>query len=122
MSEQATTLREQPGGGQITATLHDLLPLDALFTAEEQWCVERVRVLRELASAGIHDSRSGWPESIHWSWARKAASCLPSRLGDLGDVRLFGIEVAGQWQALLFALSEGHGTRLGELDRPLVLR
>ncbi len=36
------------------------------------------------------------------------------------NVRLFGIEANGQWQALLFGLCEGHGIRLGTRNRPLV--
>jgi hypothetical protein len=120
MSEQATKLKDQPSGGEVAAVIHDLLTLDALFTAEEQWCVERVGVLRELSAAGIHDARAGWPQSIHWSWARKAATCSPSRLEAFGDVRLFGVEVTGQWQALLYGVSEGYSTHLGAKNRPLV--
>lgn len=120
MSQQATKLKEQPGGVEVAAVIHDLLTLDALFSAEEQWCLERIRVLRALADAGLHDSKAGWPQSVHWSWARKAASCVPSRLDAFGDVRLFGVEAIGQWQALLYAISEGYGTRLGIKNRPLV--
>ena len=105
---------------EVAAVLHDLLALDVLFDAEEQWCVHRVRVLRELAAAGVYDPGRGWPESVHWNWAMKAATCQPARLESAGDVRLFGVETAGQWQALLFGLSEGHGTRLGTVGRPLV--
>jgi len=119
MSDRATTLKEQPGG-VVPAVIHDLLSLESLFAAEEQWCMERIRVLRELAAAGIHDAQGGWPESVHWSWAQKATSCKPSRLEALGDVRLFGVEATGRWQALLFGLCEGHGTRLGTRNRPLV--
>jgi hypothetical protein len=120
MSGHAAKLREQPDGTEVAAVLHDMLTLDALFLAEEQWCLERIGVLRQLASAGIHDAKAGWPESVHWSWAQKAASCKPSRLEALGDVRLFGIDADGKWQALLFGLWEGHGTRLGTRNRPLV--
>ena len=120
MSERETKLKEQPGGNEVAAVIHDLLTLEALFAAEEQWCLQRIAVLRELASAGIHDARAGWPQSIHWSWARKAATCAPARLEALGDVRLFGIEAAGQWQALLFGLSEGYYSRLGAKGRPVV--
>jgi len=120
MSEQATKLREQQGGVEVAAVIHDLLTLEALFAAEEQWCLQRIAVLRELSAAGIHDARAGWPQSVHWSWARKAASCSPSRLEALGDIRLFGIEGAGQWQALLFGVSEGHYTHLGAANRLLV--
>ena len=120
MSEQATKLKEQPGGVEVAAVIHDLLTLEALFTAEEQWCLQRIGVLRELAAAGIHDARAGWPQSVHWSWARKAASCAPSRLEAFGDVRLFGIEAAGRWQALLYGVSEGYYSRLGTNNVPLV--
>jgi len=111
MSEQATKLKEQPGGTEVDAVVHDLLTLDALFTAEEQWCMERIRVLRALAGAHLHDSKASGPQSVHWSWARKAASCVPSRLDAFGDVRLFGVEAMGKWQALLFGLCEGYGIR-----------
>ena len=120
MSEKATKLKEQPGGGEVAAVIHDLLTLEALFTAEEQWCLQRIGVLRELSAAGIHDARAGWPQSVHWSWARKAAACAPSRLEAFGDIRLFGIEAAGQWQALLFGVSEGYYTHVGTNNLPLV--
>jgi hypothetical protein len=120
MSQRATKLKEQSGGVDVAALMHDLLALDALFTAEEQWCLQRIAVLRELSGAGIHDARAGWPQSIHWSWARKAATVAPTRLEAFGDVRLFGIEAAGEWQALLYGLSEGYETRLGTMNRPLV--
>jgi hypothetical protein len=120
MSERVTKLKEQPGGGEVPAVIHAMLSLESLFSAEEQWCMERIRVLRELARAGLHDPKAGWPQSVHWSWAHKAASCEPSRLEALGDTRLFGVEVKGTWQALLFGLCEGHGTRLGARNRPLV--
>ncbi len=120
MGERVTKLREHASGLDVPAVLHDLLTLDDLFTAEEQWCTHRIAVLRELASAGRHDASEGWPGSIHWSWATKAALCLPSRLNEFGDVRLFGIDVAGQWQALLFGLNDDHVTRLGTVGRPLV--
>ena len=53
MNERATKLREQPGGAEVGAVMHDLLTLESLFAAEEQWCVPRTGVLRELAAAGI---------------------------------------------------------------------
>jgi len=36
MSQRATTLKVQSGGMDVAAVMHDLLTLDALFTAEEQ--------------------------------------------------------------------------------------
>ena len=36
MSEKATKLREQPGGVEVAAVLHDLLSLGDLFVAEQQ--------------------------------------------------------------------------------------
>jgi len=58
------TLKEQPGGAEVPAVVHDLLTLDTLFAAEEQWSLERIGVLRGLAAAGIHDSHRGWPQSV----------------------------------------------------------
>jgi hypothetical protein len=111
-------LKDQASGSPVPAAIDDLLALESLFNAEEQWCVARVRVLRDLSA--VQASRSDWPQSVHWSWAYKAATLAPSRLDALGDVRLFGIEAVNQWQGLLFALSEGHFTRLGTSGRPLV--
>jgi hypothetical protein len=119
LSKLITKLREKPDDLEVEAEVYDLLPLESLFDAEEQWCTARVGVLRKLASAGIHDRNQGWRESIHWSWADKAASCAPRRL-DIGEVRLFGIKAAGTWQCLSFCQATGHVTRLGVPARPLV--
>ena len=118
MSQHLTKIREQSGGAEVAAIIDDLLPLDALFTAEEQWCLSRIKVLRELSLALV--KRGEWPESVHWNWAYKAAILEPSRLEAFGDIRLFGLQAVGQWQGLLFGLSEGHFTRQGVLGRPLV--
>jgi GNAT superfamily N-acetyltransferase len=119
MSKTVTKLKEQGSDKRVDAMLDDQLRLDDLFDAEAQWCLERVNVLRSLANAGVHNP-DDWPESVHWSWAYKASKCHPARLDDLGDARLFGIEVKGQWQSLLFGLCEGHTTKLGKKNRPLV--
>ena len=119
MSKQPTKLKEKSGDIDVEAEVYDLLPLESLFDAEEQWCTARVGVLRKLAAAGIHDRNQGRPESIHWSWADKAASCASRRLGT-GEVRLFGIEAVGTWQCLSFCEATGHVTQLGVQARPLV--
>ncbi|MDP9175731.1 MAG: hypothetical protein M3O30_17965 [Planctomycetota bacterium] len=118
MSQHATKIREQPGGAEVAAVIDDLLSLDTLFAAEAQWCLSRIEVLHDLSLARV--KRGEWPESVHWNWAYKAAISEPSRLEAFGDVRLFGLQAAGQWQGLLFGLSEGHFTRQGVLGRPLV--
>ncbi len=119
MSSWATILKDRSAGVNVRAVQHDRLTLSSLFDAESQWCSHRVDVLRELAAAGRHDA-ADWPQSVHWNWARKAAACPPERVEDFGDVRLFGIEANGSWQALLFAIGFGHVTRLGVTGRPLV--
>ena len=118
MSKHETTLKDLATGRRVPATIDDLLNLEALFAAEEQWCLGRIRVLRGLSAKAL--PREAWPESIHWSWAYKAASLGPTRLEALGDARLFGIHCSGEWQGLMLALSEGHFTRTNLLGQPLV--
>jgi len=117
MSQYETTLKKVSTGGIVSATIHDLLALETLFRVEEQWCVERITVLRELASGQV--DRNDWPQSVHWSWAYKAATLEQLRL-EAGEMRFFGIEAENEWQGLLCAISEGYHTRLGTSDRPLV--
>ena len=62
-------LKEQPGGGEVTAVLHDLLTLEALFAAEEQWCFECVRVLWRIGCRR------------HSQFTRSMASKHPLELG-----------------------------------------
>ena len=118
MGRNATILREQLSGAAVAAVLDDLLTLELLFDAEEQWCVHRVRILRDLSAANVQ--QPDWPESVHWNWGFKAAISDPHRLDALGDIRLFGIEADAQWQGLLFGLSGGHASRIAEVGRPLV--
>jgi hypothetical protein len=118
MSQFETTLKKVANGAVVGATIHDLLSLETLFHVEEQWGLARIEVLRELAARRV--DRNDWPQSIHWSWAYKAATLEESRLEASGDLRLFGIEAENEWQGLLCAMSEGYQTRLGTPDQPLV--
>jgi hypothetical protein len=120
MAEHKTKLRERAGGRLVDAIPHDRLLLDELFNAEAKWCVDRVQVLRALAHAGVKADSPEWPESVHWSWAWKGASCRATRLEEGGDARLFGIAAGGEWQALMFAVWEGHGALLKEGARPVI--
>src|SRR5687767_6756377 len=101
MAAHATKLKVRAGGSEVVAALHDRLSLDDLFDAEAAWCADRVRVLRALSCAGVDAGSEGWPESVHWSWAWKGANCSTDRLEAVGDARVFGVEVAGEWQALM---------------------
>ena len=96
LSRHSTSLKEQAGGTRVPAVIDDLLPHRELFTAEEQWCLARIEILRGLSSARV--DRSDWPQSVHWSWAYKAALLGPTRFEESGDVRVFGIESSGRWQ------------------------
>jgi hypothetical protein len=118
MGLHKTTLRNASRRTEVRAVIHDLLSLDDLFDAEEQWSLTRIQILRRLSSVSI--DRANWPQSIHWSWAYKAASLDTSRLAERGDVRLFGIEADGQWQGLLCGISQGHFAR-SEAPRSLLV-
>ena len=48
----------------------------------------------------------------------RVSPVAPSRLEALGDVRLFGIEAVGKWQALLYGVSEGWVVNLAEQVLP----
>jgi len=64
--------------------------------------------------------RKEWPQSLHWNWARKA-SPLHNLLGNpLSGVRLFGIEVGGEWQGLLLAECTGHRSRADAPSKEIV--
>jgi len=118
MSRYPTNLEERATGSIARGMIDDFLPLDALFTAEEQWCLTRIEIFREIAIKAL--SQDEWPGSLHWNWASKAAALGFHRLEESGDARLFGIEGADRWQGLLLALSENRFTHLGELNWPLV--
>ncbi len=72
-----------------------------------------------MVSRGIEERLR--PQSLHWHWAKKAAELSGSgRLGPLGDVRIFGVEVDSEWQGMLLAKSTPYESRLGRSRRPLV--
>lgn len=118
MSEHATTLRIRNTDNTNPAIIHDSLSLDDLFDAEASWAPVRVRMIQELTRRGI--PRTSWPESLHWNWAKKAAELTPDRLGALGDVRVFGISTANDWEGMQLAKAAGHMTKLKSVGRELV--
>lgn len=123
MSEIQTRLKEAASGRIVPATLHDELTLDDLFDAEAAWAGPRVRLLQKVSQARLSSQQR--PQSLHWSWARKAAALEPLRLSAFGDSRLFGIRCEEQWQGILWAEiydhnDREHTCRLGSQGRPLV--
>jgi hypothetical protein len=119
MSVQLTQLKRVSTGELVEARLHDALELDDLFDAEASWSPARIRVLQAMVNRGIEESLR--PQSLHWHWAKKAAELSGSgRLGLLGDVRIFGVEVDSEWQGMLLAKSTPYESRLERSRRPLV--
>jgi hypothetical protein len=109
----ATKLKHQSTGVMVDAFVDDLMPLEELFVVEEQWCVTRIRLLRDLWSNEI--GRYEWPQSFHWNWAKKAIDSERAQF-DVGDSRLFGVEADGKWQGVLLGLSRGYKT-LNSMNR-----
>lgn len=123
MSRLATSLVELSTKRTVPAVLQDALTLDDLFDAEALWAPARVRLLQRLKREEVPVAL--WPQSLHWNWAKKAASLEPDRLTALGDARLFGIAIESEWQGVLWAETHGpkqqeHTARLGASKRPLV--
>lgn len=118
MSVHATKLRKVVDRQEVDAELHDDLPIDSLFEAEELWAPERVRFLRDCLRAGVRADEL--PQSIHWSWSLKAVKMPGLKLGPLSPFRLFGIKSEGLWQGLLLGCAVGHVTRLDPKGRDLV--
>lgn len=123
MSEHPTTLKDAASGRIVPAVQHDDLTIDELFDAEASWAPARVRLLQRLKREGVA-SRS-WPQSLHWNWAKKAATLKPERLAALGDARLFGVSQDKEWQGVLWSemcdpAGVEHTTRVGGVGRGLV--
>lgn len=110
MSIHQTKLKVVSTGTLVDAELHDDLPIDALFEAEEIWAPERVRFLKDFVHASCKPS--ALPESIHWSWSLKALRIPGMSIGSLSPYRLFGIKAENVWQGLLIANAFGHVSRL----------
>ena len=110
MGVHATQLKSKATGQLVDAELHDDLPLDCLFEAEELWAPERVRFLRDCVHASV--KRNELPQSVHWSWSLKAVSIPGFQLGPLSEYRLFGIKAEGVWQGLLIGRCIGHMSKL----------
>lgn len=118
MSVHPTQLEERASGRSLDAELHDSLPIDALFEAEELWAAERVRVLRDCLRADV--KYEDQPESVHWSWAQKAVRAPWFSLGGLSPYRLFGMKAEGVWQGLLIGCCLGHVSKIAPGGRDLV--
>ena len=54
---------------EVSSTLRDGIKPDALLAVEKEWNPFRAKLKQELIAAGV--PRTDWPESLHWSWARK---------------------------------------------------
>jgi hypothetical protein len=118
MSIHKTFLKNSSSKQEVEAELHDLLLLDDLFDAEEQWVLECLRILRRLMKGRIQASQR--PESLHWNWGKKAIDLEFGNKLPSGKARLFGIRAAQQWQGLICAYSKGYTTRLRRPKRSLV--
>jgi hypothetical protein len=123
VSEHAITLKEAVGGQIVPAVLDDDLTVDELFDAEAVWAPARVRLLQRLKRENVPSQ--SWPQSLHWNWAKKAATLKPERLAALGDARLFGLSQSGEWQGVLWGETcelsgVEHTTKVGVPGRNLV--
>jgi GNAT superfamily N-acetyltransferase len=118
MAIHATTLKVEATGQELSAELHDDLPIDALFEAEEFWAPERVRILRDCLLAKI--ATGLLPQSIHWCWSMKAFKMQGLTFGALSPYRLFGIKADNYWQGLLLGSCIGYQSRIEPKGRDLV--
>jgi len=118
VSSHPTKLKRVSTGELVDAELHDDLPLDALFDAEELWAPERVRILRDCVKRAVGDQDI--PQSIHWNWSRKTLD-LRSRLsGPLSPYRLFGTKAEGRWQGLMVCCCVGYLSKIHTESRDVV--
>lgn len=118
MSVFPTKLKDKATGNEVDAELHDDLPIEGLFEAEEVWAGERVRFLRDCLRASVRPDEL--PQSIHWSWSLKAIKMPGFNVGPLSPFRLFGVKAAGNWQGLLLACCVGHLSKLPPGKKDLV--
>jgi len=103
---------------KVTAELHDDLPLDVLFEAEEIWAPERVRFLRDCVKGSV--KLDALPQSLHWNWSLKAIQIPGFTTGPLSPFRLFGLRAEGAWQGLLIGCCVGHLTKCAPSGKDLV--
>jgi hypothetical protein len=105
-----TKLKRVSLGELVDAELHDDLPLDAFFEAEELWAPERVRLLRECVKNAVPDLEV--PQSTHWNWSQKALRLRNILSSPLSPYRLFGVKAERRWQGLMLCSSVGHISKL----------
>jgi hypothetical protein len=118
VSTHPTKLKRVATGEPVEAELHDELPLDAFFEAEELWAPERVRILRECVKAKVSDADV--PESTHWNWSQKTLKLRSLLSGPLSPYRLFGMKAEGRWQGLMVCCCVGHHSKLHTEPRDVV--
>jgi hypothetical protein len=118
MAVHSSKILEVSTVSQIDAELHDDLPIDSLFEAEEIWAPERVRFLRDSLRAGVKPA--DLPQSIHWNWSLKAIRLPEFTSSAFSPYRMFGIKANGEWQGLLLATCVNHLSRLAEGQKEIV--
>ncbi len=113
MSEVAVELERRMDREFVPATLHtELLPAN-LALLEHEWRPCRDAVRQKLEQAKIpHDA---WPQSLHWNWHTKEDYLK------LLEVRCFGVQCDGQWQAAMMTRDATRFSQLRESkNKPLV--
>ena len=103
---------------RVVAELHDALILEDLLDAQALWAPAKIAVAKEFLRRNV--ARAGWPQSLHWDWAEKAAFLKTYAPGPLSPFRLFGMRVGLEWQGMLLGSSYGHKARIGAPGRDLV--
>jgi len=92
--------------------LAGMAPQD-LLVVENEWSAERSLILQELLRDGV--DRAKWPQSVHWSWARKAPM-----LGML-ESSGFGVVCENRWQGVMMTKTASAFARLAaDKGKPLV--
>jgi hypothetical protein len=100
-------------GEEVAATLRIIADYSELALIEATWAVERAAIALKLQAGSV--ARECWPQSLHWSWAAKAA--LPGTLA----ITVVGLEVDGECQAMILTKTEPYRVRqTADRGKPLV--
>lgn len=113
MSREFITIQRRADEQFVDAELlTGLSPLN-LIVIENEWQPLRSVVLQELLAASVPAEK--WPQSLHWSWSRKAPQL--KFLAATG----FGVVVDKKWQGVMMTKTEPYKAKLGpDKGRPLV--
>ena len=113
MSSEAIQIERRSDGEFVDATLLTGLVPANLLIVEASWQPLRSVVVQELLAASVPQDE--WPQSIGWSWARKAPQL------QLLAASGYGVVCEQKWQGVMLTKTEPYRARLAsDRGKPLV--